>query len=202
LQEAKNRFSGDGPCKILNYDKFNNSIVKEDDVSSGSNFYLGKYLSFQSFTIFMKIAPEKDQQVDFTFYSCLNYNEGGSCEIGKGIGKGKGIDPKETNFSLHEGDQNYLEESPLKEGLKNNIRSIKISRPIGFVVFEGQFGESQWKQHRCQIFFSNDRNLLDDDIGRCGGGCYFTFRAETEERQVNSCVPCMDKATFIKGKIL
>jgi hypothetical protein len=177
LQETKDRFSGDGQCKILTYDKFNNSMISET-----SN------LKFQSFTIFMKIVPEKDQQVDFTLYSCLNYNEGKSCKIGKEI------KIKETPFSLHEGDENYLlKASPLEEGLKNNTRSIRISRPIGFVVFEGQ--------NKCQVFFNNDRNLLDDDIGRCGGNCFFILR-ETEEKQVRYCVPCMEKATFIKGKIL
>jgi hypothetical protein len=136
----------------------------------------------------MKIPPEKDEQVDFTLYSCLNYNEGESCKIGKQI------EVKEKTFSLSEGgDTNYLEVVSLDPEVKNNTRSIRISRPIGFVVFEGQ--------NRCQIFFSNDRNLLDDDIGRCGRSCFFIFR-ETEEKQVNSCEPCMEKATFIKGKIL
>jgi hypothetical protein len=177
LQEAKDRFSGDGQCKILTYDKFNNSMISETSD-----------LNFQSYTIFMKIPPEKDEQVDFTLYSCLNYNEGGSCKIGKQI------EVKEKTFSLSEGgDTNYLEVVSLDPEVKNNTRSIRISRPIGFVVFEGQ--------NRCQIFFSNDRNLLDDDIGRCGRSCFFIFR-ETEEKQVNSCEPCMEKATFIKGKIL
>jgi hypothetical protein len=89
--------------------------------------------------------------------------------------------------------------SPLDD-LSQNVRSIQFT-PQGkiFAVFyeDGGFGENG----KCEVIESNDRNLLDNEIGRCGGSCWF-IRKETEEREVKSCTPCMKSMMVIEGTII
>jgi hypothetical protein len=167
-------------------------------VTGSENSPYGPLIDFnfgaKSFTLFQRLRPDQKPESgeNATLYSCLDYNNSIACEIGKKI------EAKSATFNLGINDE-MKKVSPLDE-LSQNVRSIQFT-PQGkiFAVFyeDSNFGENG----KCEVIESNDRNLLDNEIGRCGGSCWF-IRKETEERQVKSCTPCMKSMILIEGTII
>jgi hypothetical protein len=166
-------------------------------VTGSRNSPYGQLIDFnfgaKSFTLFQRLRqeqkPEGGEKADL--YSCLNYNEGGACEIGTEI------QPQSTSFELGINDE--MKEVPSLGDLSQNVRSVQFTpQDKIFAVFyeDSNFGENG----KCEVIKSNDRNLLDNEIGRCGGSCWF-IRKETEERQVKNCTPCMQSMILIEGII-
>lgn len=165
--------------------------------------------SFKSITIFKKTSTDIKPSASVTLYSCLNYNEGTGC-VG---GDNTIIDAISMKYEISDEKNNIRR--ILNFTLKENVRSIQLE-PEGkvFVIFYDK--DSPIYNQMCQIIYNNDRNLLDEYIGRCharedrtGYGAYnvqigsCTFATtRTEESQIQRCKPCMKSMYIIKGEIL
>ena len=178
-----------GQCKLVT------ELLTESGNSPYSPLIIDFNFGAKSFTLFQRLKPDQKPESgeNVTLYSCLNYNESGACEIGTEI------QPQSTSFEL--GINTEMKKVPsLGNDLSRNVRSIQFT-PQGkiFAVFyeDESFGENG----KCEVIESNDRNLLDNEIGRCGGSCWF-IRSETEEREVKSCTPCMKSMMVIEGTII
>ena len=178
-----------GQCKLLT--QAGGSPYTEINQNPDFNF------TSYSFTLFKKI-PQAEKPAPGAqgaiLHSCLNYSEGGACTIGPPIPPNPLPKPEDKKpFPLAGAE---MLEIPALGHLSQNVRSIQFD-PAG-KIFAILIEEPNKK---CEVLNANDRNLLDNDIGRCGATCWF-IRAETEERQTRNCTPCAKSMIVIEGQVL
>lgn len=82
-------------------------------------------------------------------------------------------------------------------GLKQNTRSIKIEPKDGYIaVLFGNGGQ------KCEVRRSDDANLTDDPIGRCGQCNIWAYINPLNWFGTTGCKPCLESLYVIKGQAL
>lgn len=82
-------------------------------------------------------------------------------------------------------------------GLKQNTRSIKIEPKDGYIaVLFGNGGQ------KCEVRRTDDANLTDDPIGRCGQCNIWAYINPLNWFGTTECKPCLESLYVIKGQAL
>jgi hypothetical protein len=150
----------------------------------------------KSFTLFRKTASPSAEAEGVVLYACVDYNQ----QIG--------LCPRESDVDIWKNFQ-LTAYSPVirKFGksdlnvnagtLAKNTRSIQID-PKG-IIFAVLFEEDGF-QGKCEVIKSNDNNLLDNSIGRCGqcGWIWAMDRAVG----LAKCELCLESMYVINGQVL
>lgn len=191
-----------GQCAYYPKPDSNNSIFTKKDEIHQIAEYKAKDLKFiaRSVTVFKKPITEPSSDAGgVILYSCFDYNRTGMCPVKTATGY------KVSEVPFNPGVGNDVWEYPKETnllGMANQVYSVKIDPKDSFfaLLYENEdFGG------KCGVIKSNDPNITDLPIGRCGAGCtwYGTlFFGWLNPFGSADCSPCLSSMILIKGAAL
>jgi len=150
----------------------------------------------KSFTLFRKTASPSAEAEGVVLYACVDYNQQiGLCPKESDVDIWKNFQPTAHNPVIRTFGESDLD--VIGGTLAENTRSIQID-PKG-IIFAVLF-EKDGFQGECEVIKSNDNNLLDNRIGRCGqcGWIWSLDRAVG----LAECYPCLQSIYVINGQVL
>jgi len=197
-----------GKCKVLP-SASGTTLYRQIDAS---DFHAQLGFDAKSVTVFQKPTFEPDPQYKgVSLYEGPAFNE---------IGKATTTTQRDSLFSfspffaLAEVDESLKKWESIKPaagtdikeasgveldnfGLKQNTRSIKIEPKDGYIaVLFGNGGQ------KCEVRRTDDANLMDDPIGRCGSCNLFLIGGVLDWFKLVDCKPCLESLYVIKGQTL
>ena len=175
-----------GKCRLAN--------IYGQEVNMGSN----NLNTSRSITLFQKPDSAPDpQKKGIILYQCLSYNDPSLCP------QGTTANPQSYSFKpsgdVREIGKQELDDAGMIHSSDDKLkgaRSIKID-PENY-YFAVLFDKDK---NKCEVIGKNDPNLLDQPIGRCGRSCWWILSKETEQKELESCYPCLASMLVIKGKL-
>jgi hypothetical protein len=90
-------------------------------------------------------------------------------------------------------------------GLRENIRSIKIEPKDSYFTIllgDGQDATKSFNNAKCEVRRTDDANLTDDPIGRCGQCSIWSYVNPINWFKTTGCDPCVESLYVIKGQVL